>query len=94
MQWNSKEGILITSSLVIVTILMTIFVQNSLNRAIEKRALTIGRSKSEIDSFSSLVSRSPHTVPEPTQVQPIIKSTVQPVVQPPPIGSGKKWTPL
>ena len=97
MHFNSKEGLIITSALIIVTILVTIFVQNSITKAIEKKAIALGSRSNEIESFSSLINKNKNdtkdTVSEiRTVVQPSSKPQTSP--SPPPIGSGKKWTPL
>jgi len=97
MHFNSKEGLIITSALIIVTILVTIFLQNSITKAIEKKAIALGSRSNEIESFSSLINKNKNdpkdTVSEiRTVVQPSSKPQTSP--SPPPIGSGKKWTPL
>jgi len=95
MHWNSKEGIILTSALIVLTILITIFIHNSINKAIEKKALQLGGSKSEIDSFSSFVSNNQvaETVPQIVQ-KTVPQVTMETPPPPPPIGSGKRWTPL
>ena len=98
MLWNSKEGIILTSALIALTILITIFIQNSINKAIEKKALQLGGSKSEIDSFSSFVSNNKLNQNQVVETVPQIVQKAVPQVTmetpPPPIGSGKRWTPL
>ena len=98
MHFNSKEGLIITSALIIVTILVTIFLQNSITKAIEKKAIALGSRSNEIESFSSLINKNKNdskeirTVVQPSSKRPSSKPQTSP--SPPPIGSGKKWTPL
>jgi len=98
MHWNSKEGLILTSALLMVTVLVTIFLQNSINSAIERKALSLGTKSEELKSFSEMVQDKgkKNTVTEPiTQVkEPPISFTKKEIIEPPPVGSGKKWTPL
>lgn len=98
MHFNSKEGFILTSALIVVTILVTVFLQNSITKAIERKAIALGSRSNEIESFSSLINRnkkdSKDSKDSISEIIPVPSSKSQTLSSSPPIGSGKKWTPL
>ena len=103
MHFNSREGFILTTALVAVTVLVTILLHNRLNNAIERRAKSL--TSNELKSFSSIIERNKAPIREiqkenvtPVKSTPVNSTTVSfseiPETSPPPVGSGKKWTPL
>ena len=104
MQYNSKEGFILTTALLAVTVLVTILLHNKVNNAIERRAKSL--TSNELKTFGNIIENNS----KPTrQIQtqesvskPVVSTVASPVASiepeipksPPPVGSGKKWTPL
>ena len=98
MQYNSREGFILTTALIAVTVLVTILLHNKVNNAIERRARSL--TSNELKTFGNMIEnnskptrqlKTQESVSKPAPVQSI---EPEPVASPPPVGSGKKWTPL
>ena len=108
MLYNSREGFILTTALVAVTVLVTILLHNKVNNAIERRAKSL--TSSELKTFGNIIENnnkptrqiktqeSKQPVVSPIQsIAPVASiEPINPVIpkSPPPVGSGKKWTPL
>ena len=96
MLYNSREGFILTTALIAVTVLVTILLHNKVNNAIERRAKSL--TSNELKTFGNIIEnnskptkqlQTQESVSKPAPVQ-----SIEPVASPPPVGSGKKWTPL
>jgi len=104
MQFNSKEGFILTTALVAVTVLVTILLHNKVNNAIERRAKSL--TCNELKTFGNIIEQNKNKTPTRQESIPIesVASGSKPISvipeipktspSPPPVGSGKKWTPL
>ena len=104
MLYNSREGFILTTALVAVTVLVTILLHNKVNNAIERRAKSL--TSNELKTFGNIIENNKPTRQFQTQEsKPVTSPVVSPVTpiesinpevpkSPPPVGSGKKWTPL
>ena len=109
MQYNSKEGFILTTALVAVTVLVTILLHNKVNNAIERRAKSL--TSNELKTFGNIIENNnkPTRQFQSQESKPVVSSVASPVASPvasiepinpeipkspPPVGSGKKWTPL
>jgi len=103
MQYNSREGLILTTALVAVTVLVTILLHNKINNAIEMRAKSL--TSNELKTFGNIIeNNSKPTRQFQTQESKPVQSiapvaSIEPINpeipnSPPPVGSGKKWTPL
>ena len=112
MLYNSREGFILTTALVAVTVLVTILLHNKVNNAIERRAKSL--TSSELKTFGNIIennskptrkfqtqeskpvqSIAPVQSIEPVQsIAPVESINPEIPKSPPPVGSGKKWTPL
>ena len=100
MQYNSREGFILTTALIAVTVLVTILLHNKVNNAIERRAKSL--TSSELKTFGNIIEN--NSKPKQFQTQeskPVVSpvASIEPInpeipQSPPPVGSGKKWTPL
>ena len=111
MQYNSREGFILTTALIAVTVLVTILLHNKVNNAIERRAKSL--TSNELKTFGNMIEnnskptrqfKTQESVSKPVQsIEPV--QSIAPVESPisgnpeipkspPPVGSGKKWTPL
>lgn len=88
-QWNSKEGVLIISAFVAVTVFVTLFLQKQINKAIERRALSLS---SIVEGKSSMISALGNMVSKKTDI--IQPTSTEKSVKGPPEGSGRRYTPL
>lgn len=93
MDWYSKEGIVIVSAFIAITVFVTLFVQNSINRAIERRAMSLA---SGDDGPSSMISALGNMVSGKAKAhsQTVSTSKTSKTSKTPPEGSGKRYTPL
>lgn len=93
MDWYSKEGIVIVSAFIAITVFVTLFVQNSINRAIERRAMSLASGEdgpsSMISALGNMVSGKAQTVSTDSS-----KTSKTSTLKTPPEGSGKRYTPL
>ena len=109
MQYNSKEGFILTTALLAVTVLVTILLHNKVNNAIERRAKSL--TSNELKTFGNIIENNnkPTRQFQSQESKPVVSSVASPVASPvasiepinpeipkspPPVGSGKKWTPL
>ena len=110
MLYNSREGFILTTALVAVTVLVTILLHNKVNNAIERRAKSL--TSSELKTFGNIIENNnkPTRQFQTQESKPIVSpaqsiapvqsiapiESINPEVpkSPPPVGSGKKWTPL
>ena len=98
MQYNSREGLILTTALVAVTVLVTILLHNKINNAIEMRAKSL--TSNELKTFGNIIennskpTRQFKTQESAQESKPAPVQSIEPVASPPPVGSGKKWTPL
>ena len=104
--WNSRDVIFVTIVITSITVIITVLIQNKINMAIQEKALNMSMSPNPMHMMSALgnIDKKPRNVPTKKPHVPV--QTVQnPVVSaiehvkdyssdPPPIGSGKRWTPL
>ena len=109
MLYNSREGFILTTALVAVTVLVTILLHNKVNNAIERRAKSL--TSNELKTFGNIIENNnkPTRQFQSQESKPVVSSVASPVASPvasiepinpeipkspPPVGSGKKWTPL
>ena len=105
MLYNSREGFILTTALVAVTVLVTILLHNKVNNAIERRAKSL--TSNELKTFGNIIENKPTRQFQTQESKPVVSpvksiapvASIEPISpempkSPPPVGSGKKWTPL
>ena len=99
--WNSRDVIFVTVVIASITIVVTILIQNKINMAIQEKALQMNMSPNPMHMMSALgnINKPNKQKKLPVQIaeqNPIVSAIehVKEVSDPPPIGSGKRWTPL
>ena len=104
--WNSRDVIFVTIVITSITVIVTVLIQNKINMAIQEKALSMSMSPNPMHMMSALgnIEKKPRKVTNKL-VKPVQQPVQNPVVSaieyvkeassdPPPVGSGKRWTPL
>ena len=82
----TREGMLVLLAFMGITVCVTLFVQNSINKAIERRAISLSNNDSSmINALGKMAGKN---------VQKNKKNVQENVPNKPPEGSGKRYTPL
>ena len=82
----TREGMLVLLAFMGITVCVTLFVQNSINKAIERRAISLSNNDSSmINALGKMAGKN---------VQKNKKNVKENLPNKPPEGSGKRYTPL
>ena len=79
----TREGMLVLLAFMGITVCVTLFVQNSINKAIERRAISLSNNDSSMINALGKMSG-----------KKVKKNVQENIPNKPPEGSGKRYTPL